>query len=114
MKKNTLKITIILAIIAVVCCFNNDIGYCATQAVHQVQPVAQNIPSNDLHKTIIRFLYAMGAVVLSSVLLYVGLSVYNKFFVNAKYSHLPEDEILKTPKTANDAIDFFIKKNKIN
>lgn len=56
----------------------------------------------------------MGGVALSSIIIYVGLTLYNKFFVTPKYPHSPEEEILKTPKTKEEAINFFINKNKLN
>lgn len=62
---------------------------------------------------ITKFLLAMGGVALSSIIIYTGLTVYNKFFVRNK-SHSIEDEILKTPKTVDDAVKFFIQKNKLS
>ena len=63
---------------------------------------------------IIKFGMVMGGVALSSIIIYVGLTLYNKFFVTPKYPHSPEEEILKTPKTKEEAINFFINKNKLN
>ena len=62
---------------------------------------------------ITKFALAMGGVVLSSIIIYLGLTVYDKFFVRNR-RHSIEEEILKTPKTVDDAVKFFIHKNKLN
>lgn len=67
-----------------------------------------------MHNAIIKFGLAMGGVALSSIIIFVGLTIYNKFFVSLTKSHSIEEEILKTPKTTEDAIKFFINKNKLN
>jgi len=55
---------------------------------------------------IIKFSLAMGGVIISSVLIFAGLSIYNKIHDKnvQEYSH--EDDLLKTPKTTEDAIRF--------
>ncbi len=63
--------------------------------------------------TITKFALAMGGVVLSSLIIFIGLTVYNKFFVKIR-KHSIEEEILRTPKTVDDAVNFFIHKNKLN
>ncbi len=60
----------------------------------------------------VKFLYAMGGVVLSSVIIFAGLTLYNRFFVSPKYTK-NDDATLKTPDNTEDAISFFIKKNKL-
>ena len=67
-----------------------------------------------MHNAIIKFGLAMGGVALSSIIIFVGLTIYNKFFVSQIRPHSLEEEILKTPKTTEDAIKFFINKNKLN
>ncbi len=69
--------------------------------------------SAGMSMAITKFVLAMGGVLLSSVIIYVGLTVYNKFFVKSR-SHSLEEEILKTPKTVDDAVRFFIHKNKLS
>lgn len=67
-----------------------------------------------MHTAMIKFGLTMGGVALSSIIIYLGLTIYNKFFVKPKYTHSLEEEILKTPKTKEEAIIFFINKNKLN
>lgn len=68
--------------------------------------------TSALHTTVVKFGLAMGGVVLSSLIIYFGLTIYNKFFVkmiNLKY----EEDALKTPKTTDEAVKFFIHKNRL-
>ena len=67
-----------------------------------------------MHTAVIKFGLAMGGVALSSIIIFAGLTVYNKFFVKQQRPHSPEEEILKTPKTTEEAIKFFINRNKLN
>ena len=65
------------------------------------------------HSVIVKFSLAMGGVLISTLVIFLGLTIYNK--IREKYlSELTtEEEVLKTPKTRDDAIKFFIRKNKI-
>ena len=60
----------------------------------------------------VKFGLAMGGVLLSSIIIFAGLSIYNKFFVKQLTQH--SDEVLKTPRTSEEAIKFFINKNRLN
>lgn len=118
MKNNLLKILSLLGIIAIIYFLTNDIGYCAASAAQTAQTtadaVSQTAPAaNNIHNTIIKFAFAMGGVILSSVLIFAGLTVYNKIFVKNPHYANSEDDVLKTPKTVDDAIVFFLKKNRL-
>ena len=63
--------------------------------------------------SIIKFSFAMAGVLVSSVIIYLGLTVYNKIRENSQAELSFEEEILKTPKTKDDAIRFYIKKNRL-
>lgn len=65
----------------------------------------------SIKQTAVKFLFAMGGVALSSFLIFLGLSIYNKFFGNKNY--VEQDDSLSTPDSIQDAIIFFIKKNKL-
>lgn len=94
MKNKLLFITLFLT---------TNAGFCETTARTAV-----------VHSAIIKFALAMLGVLVSSFIIYAGLAIYNKFFVeqrNIKFS--PEQEILKTPKNIDEAIKFFINKNSI-
>lgn len=65
----------------------------------------------SVKQTALKFILAMGGVALSSFLIFAGLSLYNKLFV-AKNS-VEYDDDLSTPDNVDDAIVFFIRKNKL-
>ena len=67
-----------------------------------------------LKATMLKFGLAMFAVVVFSVILYVGLSLYNKFFVAPyiKDVSLREDS-LHSPKDKEEAIMMYISKNRL-
>ena len=65
-----------------------------------------------INQVALKFLYVMGGVVLSSVIIFAGLTIYNRFFVKQNYAKSCDDT-LKTPDNTGDAVSFFIKKNKL-
>lgn len=64
-------------------------------------------------ETIKKFLYAMGGVVASSVIIFAGLTIYNKFFVKEKHFNLENDKNFSNPTNTDDAIVSFIKRNRL-
>ena len=69
--------------------------------------------ASTMKRTDIKFLFAMGGVALSSFLIFAGLSFYNKFFVERKYIKFNKEDSLSTPDNVDDAVNFFIRKNKL-
>lgn len=67
----------------------------------------------SVKSAVIKFSFAMGGVVLSSLLIFVGLTIYNKIRSGLSGDLTPEEEVLKTPKTKESAIQFFIRKNRL-
>ncbi len=63
-----------------------------------------------LSPTITKFLYAMGGVAISAILLIVFLTIYKKLF--GKKSSKPSVNSV-TPSSTEEAITFFINKNKL-
>jgi len=77
-------------------------GFCETTARNAV-----------VHSALIKFGLAMGGVALSSFVIFAGLTIYNKIFVKQdKFQRLDED-LTKTPKTTEEAIKLFIRKNRL-
>ena len=66
-----------------------------------------------LHYVTGKFALAMGGVLLSALVIFLGLSMYKRLLGINKEYYTNEKEILKTPKTAQEAIQFFIHKNKL-
>lgn len=67
----------------------------------------------SIKETAIKFLLAMGGVALSSFIIFAGLSIYNKLFVERRGMKFDKDDSLSTPNNIDDAVTFFIKKNKL-
>ncbi len=67
----------------------------------------------DINATAVKFLMAMGGVVISTFTIFLGLTIYNKLFVEKKYVKFNKDDSLSTPANVDDAVISFIKKNKL-
>ena len=62
----------------------------------------------------VKFGLAMGGVVVFSILLYVGLSIYNRFFVDAKIKNFNlRQDSLRTPSDKDEAVMAFITRNRL-
>ena len=62
---------------------------------------------------VIKFSYVMGGVIVSSLVIFVCLTVYNKIRNTKNIELSPEEEVLRTPKTVDEAIKFYIRKNRL-
>ena len=83
-------------------------SYKQTSAPYK-QPVSKK-------KIVLKFLAAMGGVTISSLILYVGLSLYNKLrsgHIN-KINTQEGETSLKTPDDLDEAIKTFLEKTKWN
>ena len=89
-------------------------GFCNSEAVNQIPAIAEQTPDVAKHDAIIKFAIAMAGVMLSSFVIFVGLWIYNKFFVDKSlFPYNDKDDVLNTPKTVDEAVTFFIKRNKL-
>lgn len=95
MKKSYLKNLIILAAVILI---TAPAGFSAEVSIKQ---------------TAIKFLLVMGGVALSSFVIFAGLTIYNKLFVEKAFKNLEKEDSLSTPDNIDDAVTFFIKKNKL-
>ena len=114
MKLKNLSLIILLGLIILL---STQAGICAEEIAQHVPAAAEAIPSKQaagITLTATKLIVTMLGVVLSSVIIWAGLSIYNKFFVKSslKNGALPEDT-LNTPKTIQEAVTFFVKKNKL-
>lgn len=87
----------------------------ASQGVSAIDS-ATKIPMSK-KELILKFMIAMLCVVASSVIIYVGLSLYNKFMYGTatRYKeddYTEEDENYKTPANMKEALNIFLKKTK--
>lgn len=61
-----------------------------------------------------KFGLAMGGVVAFSLILYIGLSLYNKFFVGEQIKDFKlRKDSLRTPADKDEAVMMFIAKNRL-
>ena len=110
MKNNLFRYSVLSVVALVVVVIMAKSGMCASDVTQHVPAQA---PGFSFHKTAIKFLKTMGGVALSSFIIYAGLTLYNKFFVKNGLDGNSEEDVLKTPRSTDEALDFFIKKNKI-
>lgn len=67
----------------------------------------------SVHNVVVKFSFAMLGVVISTIAILLGLSIYNRIRNQYNNTTTEDDEILKSPKTKDDAIRFYIRKNKL-
>lgn len=89
-------------------------GLCVDALAQHTPELAEPVNNLSLKYTVFKFLKVMAGVVLSSVIIFTGLTLYNKFFVKKiSLKNNGADDVLATPKTIDNAIAFFIKRNKM-
>lgn len=75
---------------------------------------AQNSPIAGIKTIAVKFTLAMIGVALFSILIFVGLSLYNKFFVASQIKDYKiGKDSLRTPSDVDEAIKMFITKNRL-
>lgn len=113
MKLKNLSLILILGLIIVL---SAQAGFC-TEEIAQHIPAAADIPSKQpsgISITAAKFIVTMMGVVISSIVIWAGLSIYNKIISGHGFSKVKDgDDVLNTPKTIEDAVTFFIKRNKL-
>lgn len=80
-----------------------------------MQPCFAITLSNEFLFTAKKFIMAMLGVAISSLLIFIGLSLYNKFFHNPKSQENTtyDEKNLEAAKTLEDAISNFLNKTKL-
>ena len=114
MKKSNLIIFTLLIAGGIILSANT--GLCVEDLAQQVPAAASQIPARTggVQLTMSKFIVTMMGVLLSSVVIWGGLTIYNKFFAEKNdFGSSHENEVLRTPKTVEDAVTFFIKRNKL-
>lgn len=113
MNKNIFKTLSIIVLAALIVIIAAKSGFCVEDLATQL-PEVENNAVESKSDTIIKFLIAMGGVMLSSFVIFLGLTIYNKFFVDKSlFPNNGPDDILNTPKTIDEAVTLFIKRNKL-
>lgn len=98
--KNNRFIHSIIAMIAVFLCTANS-------------AYARSLPP-EVKTIAVKFILAMGAVVVFSIIISVGLSLYNRFFVSSQIKDFKlSRDSLRTPADKDEAFIMFITKNRL-
>ena len=84
----------------------SQIGFCDTGAA------ADNNTQTELIVMMIKFGKVMFGVLIASVIIYAILSIWNAIIKRSEKAK-PTDLSLRTPQNVDDAIMFFINKNKL-
>lgn len=89
-------------------------GFCAEEVASHTPDIQQALAAQEKSDAIAKFIIAMAGVMLSSFVIFLGLSIYNKFFADKSlFPNNGPDDILNTPKSVDEAITLFIKRNKL-
>lgn len=103
--KNNLINKMIIALFAVMMSAGN--AFAQTQAASAPAP-------EEVKALISKFVIVMIGLFAFSFILYIGLSIYNKFFVDAKIKDVNLRKFsLKSPKDLDEAVMMFIEKNRL-
>ncbi len=120
MMKNKIKqfILSIFVVVALTCTIPVQVNAEATQPLQtdSVQTPIQFQTKQPIGKKQIamKFILAMVGVATSSIVIYVLLSLYNKYFYGHSKTNVANevDEEFKTPTNLKDAVNIFLKKTK--
>lgn len=119
--KTYLKMFSIMLLAAIITVIAAQAGFCDPPTVADQVPAAAATTANAVQTAeqsksdaIVKFLIAMGGVALSSIVIFLGLTIYNKFFVDKKlFEPNNPDDALNTPETVEEAVTLYIKRNKL-
>ena len=110
----TIKFISLIVFAAAITFIASQNGFCNSEVANQIPAIAEQAPDVAKHEAIIKFAIAMAGVMLSSFVIFAGLWIYNKFFVDKSlFPNNDKDDVLNTPKTVEEAVTFFIKRNKL-
>ena len=115
MKKNSVILLLALALISPVMAediIDTDVVPVINSDIQQKQSVPFKQPTSK--KALIKkFLYAMGGVTASSLILYFGLTAYNRLRYNViKTATSDYSNTLNTPDNLKDAVNIYLEKTR--
>ena len=93
----------------------NKIFLSVITIVIAMQPCFAITISNEMLFAAKKFILAMIGVLISSILIYIGLSLYNKFFHNPKINEKTtyDENTLEPAKTLDNAISNFLNRTDV-
>lgn len=93
-------------------CFGETSG-AVTEAVTETVKTAATPEHTELISAIIKFATVMFAVMLSSFVIFVGLSIWNAILNRSRSKTIDYEATLKEPQSVDEAVLLFIQKNKL-
>lgn len=107
--KSLFKVLSLFAIVAVVLFVTAQSGFCDAETTLNAKQAA------DMQKDMItKIVIAALGVAISSIAIWIIGSIYNKFFVDRSlFPSNDKDDVLNTPKTVEEAVAGFIKRNRL-
>lgn len=66
-----------------------------------------------IKEVIVKFSSGMGVALISVLIIFLGVVLYNKIRSNKNVELTPEEEVLRTPKSVDEAVKFYIRKNRL-
>lgn len=116
MKNNKLfKIFSIFTFVAVILLITAQSGICEPETSTAVADVTKNLSETfSAQDKLVKLGIALGGSVVAIIIITIGLMIYNKFFVDKRLFHSNDpNDVLNTPKTVDEAVIGFIKRNKL-
>ncbi len=91
-----------------------QIGFCAApDAATEVAQAVSEPEQSELMLGVTKFVTVMVGVMLSSVAIYVGLSIWNAILNRSRSKTIDYEATLKDPQSVDEAVLLFIQKNKL-
>ena len=92
----------------------SQLAFCETpDAVTEVVKTAASPEKSEMASALVKFCMVMAAVLLSSFIIFVGLSIWNAILKRSRSKAIDYDATLKSPQSVDEAILLFIGKNKL-
>lgn len=108
MNKTFIKALLLIAVLGV-----SQICLGETPEPAVTQQVAETADKTELISSIIKFGTVMFFVMLSSVVIFVGLSIWNAILARSRSKNVDYDVTLKSPQSVDEAVMLFIHKNRL-
>ena len=92
----------------------SQVAFCETpDAVTEVVATAATPEKSEMFSALIKFAVVMVAVLLSSVVIFIGLSVWNAILRRSRSKTIDYEATLSAPQSVDEAVLLFIQKNKL-
>lgn len=108
MNKNIIKTLLFFTVLGV-----SQICFGETPEPAVVQQVAETADKTELMSAITKFGTVMFFVMFSSVVIFVGLSIWNAILARSRSKKMNYDLTLNSPQSVDEAVLLFIHKNRL-